>query len=316
MMQMAKTLSTLIGIPVGIFATGNIATTLAYNIPSGGGWATLTNYLAAIRGTVEVMLWDQGEGDTDGGFSPTTYSSVFRSDFLPGLRTATGNPNIWVGISPVGRFASTGTTAPNSSDGAANCEIRRDVLQQQYLDIVANETKVFISDHKLGTLHGGGGADAYHYDNTAQGYPEMGRRAAYTVAKLVYGISTADGTGAFVTSASRTTNVIDLTLNLNGGNAITGPTSVSTGNVPTATQTSLSGFQVSADNFATTLAISSVTLNAGQIRITLAANPGAAVKIRSHYGWSYDDTVLFYTTYADGRANIPVAPIRVAVTAA
>jgi hypothetical protein len=147
------------------------------------------------------------------------------------------------------------------------------------------------------------------------GYPEMGRRAAYSVAKYM-GVNVADGRGAIVTSAARAGALVDLTLDLNGGSGITGPTNFATGNVPTPTLQGLLGFQVSKDDFATTLAISSVAIVSGKLRITLAADPGAAVKVRSHYGWSYDDTSLFYTGYADGRAPIPVAPITSPIAAA
>ena len=80
------------------------------------------------------------------------------------------------------------------------------------------------------------------------------------------------------------------------------------------TLTALNGWQVSLDNFVTTVAISSVTVVSGNIRLTLASNPGAGGKVRFCYGYSYDDSNLVYTTYADGRANIPVQPFATPLT--
>jgi hypothetical protein len=309
MYEFARVLSGLIGKPVGVFATGNPSTGLAYNSIGGGGWSTFTTALASYSGICRGVIWDQGENDADGGISPTGYSAFFLATTLPGFRSATGNANLPIYISPVGRFAS--TSPPNPPGGAAQGDDYRDVLRQQYFAIVAGDTKCFIGDWKVGANHG---ADAYHYQPGTLGYPEMGRRAAYSVAKNTFGISTADGTGALPTSASRTTNVIDITVNLNGGNAITGPTSISTGTAGTSTLTALNGWQVSTDNFATTLTISSVTVVSGKIRLTLAADPGAAGKVRFCYGYSYDDSNLVYTTYADGRANIPVQPFATPLT--
>jgi hypothetical protein len=303
MYEFARVLSGLIGKPVGCFAVGNPSTGLAHNSVGGAGWSTFTNALASFSGICRGVIWDQGENDADGGISPTGYASFFLSTTLPGFRSATGNPNLPIYISPVGRFAS--TSPPNPPGGAAQGDAHRDVLRQQKFAIVAGDIRCFIGDWKLGTNHG---ADAYHYQPGTLGYPEMGRRAAYSVAKNTFGISTADGLGALPISATRTTNIIDIAVNLNGGNGLTGPTSISTGTAGTSTLTALNGWQVSTDNFVTTVAISSVTVVGGNIRLTLAANPGAAGKVRFCYGYSYDDSNLVYTTYADGRANIPVRP--------
>lgn len=192
-------------------------------------------------------------------------------------------------------------------------DLQRDTMQQQYRLATTLGPRVFIGDYKLGTLHNGN--DEYHYSNGKMGYPEIGRRAAYSIAKYL-GVNVGDGRGALVTSATRAGAIIDLTIDLNGGSGITGPSQFLTGNVPLPTRQGRLGYQVSTDNFATTLAINDVAIVSGKLRITLAADPGVAGKVRSFYGWSYDDTNLFYTTYSDGRAPIPVAPITVPIGAA
>lgn len=308
---MAEVISVALGKPVGVTANGVAGVGIDALSPGGNNWPIFPSAVANRRGIVEFVLWDQGEGDADAVYSPDTYANKFLNNLLPGLRSATGNPTLPVFISPVGRYASAAQPGPNS---AAQADAYRNVLRQAYLTICASDPRVFISDHKLGTTH----TDAYHYARTILGYPEMGRRAGYTIAKRL-GANVFDGTGAKVVSAARAGAVIDLMLDLNGGSGISDITAVApnTGTVPMPTLQSNSGYQVSADNFGTTLAISSVARNGNAIRITLASDPGAAVKVRSFYGWSFDDNMLFYTTgYADGRAPIPVAPIMTPIEAA
>ncbi|MCU6454364.1 hypothetical protein LPN01_09755 [Sphingomonas sp. A2-49] len=312
MHECARVLSQLLGKPVGIGAQGNDSTALYFNSPGQGGWQKYVDALASRRGIVEFWIGDQGEGDADSAANPTYWANDFNNNVLPGLRTISNNPQAPMFFSPVGRFASTGDV-PYADLGAVQNDLQRNTMQEQYRLATTLDPRVFIGDYKLGTEHNGN--DAYHYSNRKLGYAEMGRRAAYSIAKY-FGVNVPDGRGALATSATRSGALIDVTFDLNGGTAITGPTSFATGNVPPATKQGKLGYQVSADNFATTLAISDVTLVSGKLRIALAADPGGPVKVRSMYGWSYDDTVLFYTTYADGRAPIPAAPIIAAIAAA
>ena len=71
---------------------------------------------------------------------------------------------------------------------------------------------------------------------------------------------------------------------------------------------------MSTDDFATTLTISSVAVSGGNIALTLSADPGAAVKVRSFYGMDWTSPVRAIGTYADG-TTIPVEPIFDAITA-
>lgn len=305
----ANIISAALAKPVGIGVQGVGGVPIETLIPGGAGWSLLTSALAARRGVVEFVVWDQGEGNADGASNPTDYSATFRTKLLPGLRDVCKNPDLVVFISPVGRFASTGS-APYPDLAAGVNDKQRATLRAQYLDIVSKESKVFIADHKLGTLH----SDSYHYNNGLQGYSEMSRREGYTIAKY-FGANVADGLGAKITGAVRSGATITMSVDLNGGNGLTDLVTTATGNVPAPYQQGKYGYQVSSDDFVTTLAISDVVRSGNTLVITLAADPGAAVKVRSFHGWSFDDTNLFYTTYADGRANIPVAPIMVALSA-
>lgn len=305
---LAKQLADIIGVPVGVDTRGVGSTGIDYLSPGGLGWQTFLDGVASTRGIVEAVIWDQGENDADGAFYPTGYSNTFRNTLLPGIRSATGNANIKVLISPVGRYAN---SVPPSSPNypAATIDGQRETLRQQYLDIISKEPNVSFADSKLACPHGG---DSYHYSGAT--YAEMGRREAWTVAKFVFGAAVHDGLGPKVTSATRSGAVVTLAINLNGATGLTGPTNLATGTVPTPTlANSFYGFQVSKDGFTSLLPVSGIAVSGSNLVITLASDPGSAVSVRSHYGWSYDDTNTFNGTYSD-TTPIPVFPIMTALT--
>lgn len=62
------------------------------------------------------------------------------------------------------------------------------------------------------------------------------------------------------------------------------------------------------------LTSSSAAVSGGNIALTLSADPGAAVKVRSFYGMDWTSPVRAIGTYADG-TTIPVEPIFDAITA-
>lgn len=131
------------------------------------------------------------------------------------------------------------------------------------------------------------------YHLTALGYTELNRRDAQTAAKLM-GASTYDGRGPIITSGTRSGAVITMAVNLNGAASIAG--------------SSVTGFDVSADNFATLLTISSVNVSGGNVVITLAADPATAVKVRSYWGYKPTQSSVITGTYADG-TTIQAEPI-------
>lgn len=277
-------------------------------VPGGGAWQTFLDGVACTRGVIEFVIWDQGEGDADGAGTLSGYADTYRNELLPAMRTATGNPGLKVFINPVGRYASTTQPAASFNTEAGN-DANREILRQAYLTIIANEPNVSFAASKLGCVH----TDSYHYG--APGYVEMGRREGWTIAKA-FGAAAHDGIGPKVASATRAGAVITLAINLNGANGLTGPIYIETGEVPNPVLgNALNGFQVSKDGFATTLPISTMAISGNTLVITLASDPGAAVSIRSHYGWSYDDTNTFYGAYSD-TTPIPVFPIMTPVVAA
>lgn len=309
----AKSAAAAMGVPVCIVPIGVSGAALEALIPTGGNWSRVTDLLSKY-GKPEGVIWDQGEGNADNTASVlATYASLFISDLLAGWRSATGDASLPFLLVHPGRYAS--ATAPNAGN-AATIDDRRRQLAQQFEAIAASDPLCKLGPAHLGQEH----SDAYHY--TGQGYARACERDGYSIAKVFGGIATADGRGPICTGATLNggRDVITLTFDLNGATTLTDIVNLATGTVPTPTLAGgLYGYQVSIDDFATLRTISSIVRSGtNQLVITLsAAAPAGTVKVRSMYGWSYDDTNLFYGNgYADGRANIPADPIRTPLVAA
>lgn len=303
---LAKNLAALIGVPVATVVAGYPATGIGALSPGGDTWDRESGGSPGIGGFgwlsdtfgltgIEAVVWDQGENDADSGLPPTGYADTFLEVLLPGLRTATGNPTLPVLIDPIGRYAGV--------DPPANfVDSNRELLRQHYLMCLAGDPHVHFGASHLGLEHG----DEYHYIDVA--YAEICRRDAWSIAKYVYGADTHDGMGPQATGASRSGAAITLSLDLGGAAGLSGPTYFDTGTVPDQPAGAMYGYQVSDDDFATLLEITDVARSGDTIVITLSADPGGPVKVRSMYGWSYDDTTLFYGEY-DDTDPIPVRPI-------
>ena len=305
----AREAAASLGAPVVMQGNGIGGVSLA-TLSNGTTFFTdLINGLAFIPGIPDFLIWDQGENDADGVFPPTGYGAQLLNNFIVPFRTQSGNPNLRVFISPVGRYTS--ATPPSGGD-AATRDAQREVLRQEFEWAIANDPAGLTQygSFKMGCVH----EDAYHY--TPAACVEMCRRDGLTVGKALGGTGH-DGLGPRITGAAlsgdRTT--ITLTLDLNAATGLTDIVNVATGTVPTAPLSGgLYGYQISGNDFTSLLTISTIVRSGSQLVITLAsAAPAGTVKIRSMYGWSFDDTNLFYGTYADG--NIPVRPIITPITA-
>lgn len=282
--ELSERLSVLIGIPVACAAAGQPGAGLGYFVPGQTGWANFTGTVEQF-GKPEVMLWDQGEGDADGAAAPTDYASQFLTALVPAIRAYLGDPALPILPIIIGKFDS--ATPPNGNP-TIRAASQRDVLHQQVLAIEA-------AGHPI--MSWGGGrqhVDSYHY--TDAGYIEAHRREALSAARFIYGRSDVpDGAGPRVIAGARAGAVISLDLDMRGWTGLTGA--------------ALTGYQVSADNFATMLTISSAAVVGNQIVLTLAAAPGGAVKVRSFYGWSYDDSSLAMGTYTGPLTGIDPTPV-------
>lgn len=310
----SKIILSKLGIPVCVFPTGVPGSSISGLTPTGGQWTRVTDFIANI-GKPEGVIWDQGEGDADGASFGSSEATAYRTrhaEIRAGWRSVTGVPNLPFIIVHPGRFAS--ATAPGGTTTAA-ADVKRNLLVQTFLQILTDDANTFLGPAHHGQEH----SDNYHY--TGQGYSRACSQDAYSAAKYFYGISTPDGRGPIATSAALSggRTIITLSFDLNGAGSLTNLVNRATGTVPTPSLAGgLYGYQVSIDDFATLQTISTITQSSNTLIITLAsAAPAGTVKVRSMYGWSYDDTNLFYGTgYADSRADIPVDMIRTPLVAA
>lgn len=308
----ANVAATKLGIPVGIMVTGVGGASLSALDVNSANWSRVPTLINTF-GKPEGVIWDQGEGDADGASDPTWYTTTFLNNIVAPWRAAVGNPSLPFLLVDVGRFAS--TTAPNAGN-AAQIDRQRETVRQAKRAICAADPLIKMSASHLGQDHG---TDAYHY--TGAGYAIACTNDGYSIAKEFAGVSTPDGRGPIATGAvlSGDRTQITLSFDMNGAASLTDLVTSATGTVPTPSLSgALYGYQVSINDFTSLLPISTMVRSGNTLVITLAsAAPAGTVKVRSFYGWSYDDTNLFYGTgYADGRANIPVHPIATPLVAA
>lgn len=117
------------------------------------------------------------------------------------------------------------------------------------------------------------------------------------------GANANDAVGPRIIGVSRASEIIILNVEQNGGTALR----------VLRDGAKASGFEVSANNFATKLPISSITFpNATQIQITLATNPGGPVRVRYQWGYPGDYTAgVPFTPRITGAANNGSGLIRI-----
>lgn len=286
----ATKLSEVIGIPCGIFIAGSGSKTLLELSTRGAGMLDEMEALCAQAnafGFVSSWLWTQGEAEASAAapYDETAYRSQF-DVLMSELRTgASGGFAATFGICTIGHTSGghiSGTTFGDANWSAVRAGSSR----------LVDKPGVFMATHLTDAIL----ADSLHY--TANSYVENGRRAGLSMRKaLGYGVY--DGRGPLVTGATRSGAVVMLAIDLNGAASIAG--------------TGLTHYQVSADNFATLLTVSSAVVSGGNITLTLSADPAAAVKVRSFYGMDWTTPVRAIGTYADG-TTIPVEPIFTAIT--
>lgn len=248
-------------------------------------WDTLKAACNKVGATgyVRLMDWTQGEAEAGGAADPNV--PVYQSDFVDlaaAFRTDLAiGPTAPLAISVIGRFVGT----PTYSDAQTNrgWSMMRENLSG--LPSLVSNCEVSSSLMHLPL------SDEIHLSGV--GFREINRRDAQTAAKLL-GVSTYDGRGPIITGGTRSGAVITMAVNLNGAASIAG--------------SSVTGFDVSADNFATLLTVSDVSVSGSNVVITLAADPGAAVKVRSYWGYNPDQSSVITGTYSDG-TTIQAEPI-------
>lgn len=282
------------GIPVGVFVRGVGSQSIGNLTNSGEGSAYFDDLEASATaanayGYIQSWLWTQGENEAGGSnaFSEVNYRATFDT-LLGKLRGAiAARADAPVGVCVIGHTS--GGHISGQTFGDANWSAVRAGLSR-----LADKPGVFLATHLTdATL-----TDSLHY--IANAYVENGRRAGMSMAAAL-GYGGANGRGPLITGVARSGATVTLTVDLNGASSISG--------------TGLTHYQVSKDGFASTLAISSAAAVGGSIVLTLAADPGAPVAVRSFYGMDWASPVRAIGSYADG-TSIPVEPIFVPIAQA
>lgn len=291
----ADVLGTLTGVPVGHIVIGwgaqPIDNLIGVSVPPSTLDSLWFDDLTALfdqyklSGYVSAWNWTQGEAEANAALSVD--EAAYRGKFdtaLSLMRSLSAVSNAPVTVTIIGKANPPAATSFWGAMRAALYNLR-------------DKPGVTIAHNFLGVPM----VDDFHY--TGEGYKEANRRTGLSLGKAL-GYTTYDGRGPLVTGATRAGATITLAVNLNGATSISG--------------TGLNYYEVSTDNFATTLTVSSAAVSGGSIVITLAADPGAAVKVRSFYSNTYGNSpnpteVLAVGAYADG-SSIPVEPIYVPVT--
>jgi hypothetical protein len=287
---LATQISARSGIPCGTFVFGVGSQTLENLTARGAGFFDDLEATAAqsnSAGYIQAWLWTQGEAEADANapFNATSYRSTFDT-LLSQLRASLSESLIApVGVCIIGPY--TGTHLNGAAFGDANWSSARSGLFG-----LRDKTGV----HVACNLSDAAMADAFHY--TANAYVENGRRAGLSMAAAL-GYGGYSGRGPIITGATRSGAVITLPVDLNGAASIAG--------------TGLTNYEVTTDGFATTKTISSAAVSGSNIVLTLSADPGAAVQVRSFYGMTYGTPTRAIGTYADA-TTIPVEPLFVAIT--
>ncbi len=275
------------GIPCGVFVRGVGSQSIGNLTNSGEGSAYFddleTSAIAAnAYGFIQSWLWTQGENEAGGSnaFNEANYRATF-DILLSKLRgPIAARADAPVGVCVIGHTS--GGHISGATFGDANWSAVRAGLAR-----LVDKPGVFMATH----LTDAALADSLHY--VANAYVENGRRAGMSMA-VALGYGGANGRGPLVTGVTRSGATITLTVDLNGASSISG--------------SDLTHYQVSANDFATTLAISSAAVVGDSIVITLAADPGMPIQVRSFYGMDWTSPVRAVGLYADG-TSIPVEPI-------
>ena len=280
------------GIPCGIFVDGSGSKFIHELNRRGSGNLVLdemeANCTAANAfGYVASWVWSQAEAEACSAavFAPADYRTEY--DLMTSeLRTgASGGYPAKFGVCILGQYTDVHTNGQVFGD--ANWSAARECLAG-----LGDKEGVYIA----GNLGATPIEDNIHY--TADGYVANGRHLGLSLAKAL-GYGGYDGRGPLITGATRSGAVITLPVNLNGAVSIAG--------------TGLTNYQVSTDDFATFKTISSAAVSGSNIVLTLSADTGAPVKVRSFYGMNYGTPARAIGTYADA-TTIPVEPLYVAIT--
>lgn len=242
-----------------------------YWLDTGGGspYALCLIQLAAAGGDVEGILWHQGEADAHSSTSKANHYNSLTTLYNRLLavigRTAS---QCKMGVGSLGKLIDGSTAANIAGICQAQLEWSRNV-----------EGAYYLGSNKDATLF-----DNYHYTS----YVRIARRWAQS---MIHRLLTPDfdGGGPRICAAYQASGseVVRVVLSMRGNASIT-ETDLTTDGV------GLTAWEVSNDDFATNLTISSTAFVGNEVQLTLSAVPTGTVKVRYQYGTNPTTTNLVY----------------------
>lgn len=255
--------------------------------PNGANWSYIQTHHAFAGGAYDILYLSQGENEF--ASSPGDWLTTWRDINIPAYRDPAFHGQPAGTVIPLlytitGRF----TGVPGGTDANAQ------TLRSAQYSLESEVSDCYLAHSYTGVEM----IDTFHYVATnGEGYNEVARRIRLTY-DHVFNAGAYDGRGPVATSASRAAAVITVSFDLNGATSLT--TRDGRDQTLSGTAATLTSWQVSADDFATTLTITSAVQTGNTVVITLSADPGGPVRVRNHFGLNPDLTHWVSGSYADG----------------
>lgn len=254
---------------------------------------------AKATGKIAFIIYDQGEAEGDITVTTdfTTYSSDLVNMFANIRNDYAGGAQVYAMMTVTGRHA-------GSTTGAQ--DVNYNTVRMIEAATTSGVNNMKIGQHNIGAFM----ADDFHYiggTGNSVGAVTKHLRNARSFLKKIWGANLGwDGQGPTAGTPSRSSAVITVPVTSNGASSLSAISGLD--GTTAADATALTSWQVSADNFATILPLSSAQLVSTNVVLTLASNPGGAVKVRNYYGRNPDTSSWVTGTYSDG-STIAMAPV-------
>lgn len=285
---LADYLADLFNLPVSVEALSIGGTSADRLGPGGLDWSNIQTQHAAVGGAYDLLYLSHGEADfaVSGYDWLTQWATInlpaYRDPAMSGQPSGTVIPLLYT---ITGRF--TGVNEFYTDALAHSLRVRQYTLEGSVSDC-------YLAHSYTGVLM----SDDFHYSQAlGNGYNEVARRLRLTYDK-VFNSGAYNGHGPVATSVSRSGAVLTVSFDLNGAASLTARNG--TDQTLSASTTALTSWQVSANDFASNLTISSAVITGNTVVLTLSADPGAAVKVRNHYGLNPDISSWATGLYGDG----------------
>lgn len=240
-------LNAALGIPVGTLCyavSGSLVE--SWQPGTGSNWTTFANAASGAGGDFESVIWYQGESDA--GMVSATYKAKVQA-ILTGCLSLTGRSSSAFNFGVVSLAQSTGYGGFG--------EMRK--------------TQIEMADELAGAYYAGTPVDLPLGDSvhvTQAGLARLSKRFAASLLGVLSGNRSA-GKGPVISSATRSSNVITVSVTHNGGSALLDGAGGS--------GDSLMGFRVFENG--TPMTISSTAIGGNTIALTLSATPAGTVTL-------------------------------------